>query len=158
MVRRQNDFFGPIPHGFRVNEVAVVVVNDKNVRVTTDGRNKGTAGRVRVDLAGGGLAVGATGHFVTTDAPFTNKRAAIPGISAQLPDGGTINSTHTCSLDLPFLPAAAREAHISIGLLCDHGCTAFFNASTVSACSVRGGAAAAGAKGVVAITAAALPA
>jgi len=58
LVRRQNDFFGAIPHGFRVNEVAVVVVNNENVRVTTDGRNKETAGRVRVDLAGGGLAVG----------------------------------------------------------------------------------------------------
>jgi len=45
-----------ILHGFRVNEVAVVVVNDENVRVSTDGRNKETAGRVRVDLAGGGLA------------------------------------------------------------------------------------------------------
>jgi len=58
LVRRQNDFFGAIPHGFRVNEVAVVVVNNEDVRVTTDGRNKETAGRVRVDLAGGGLAVG----------------------------------------------------------------------------------------------------
>jgi len=88
------------------------------------------------------LDTGATGHFVTTDAPFTNKRAAIPGITAQLPDGGTIQSTHTCSLALPFLPAAAREAHIfqflasgsliSIELLCDHGCTALFNARTVT--------------------------
>jgi hypothetical protein len=82
------------------------------------------------------------GLDVTTDAPFTNKQAAIFGITAQLPDGGTIQSTHTCSLALPFLPAAAREAHIfpflasgsliSIGLLCDHGCTALFNASTVT--------------------------
>ena len=47
-----------ILHGFRVNEVAVVVVNDENVRVSTDGRNQETAGGVRVDLAGGGLAVG----------------------------------------------------------------------------------------------------
>jgi hypothetical protein len=80
--------------------------------------------------------------LVTTDAPFTHKRAAIPGITAQLPNGGTIQSTHTCSLALPFLPAAARDAHIflflasgslnSIGLLCDHGCTALFNARTVT--------------------------
>jgi len=42
----------------RVNEAAVVVANNENVRVTNDGRNKETAGRVRVDLAGGGLAVG----------------------------------------------------------------------------------------------------
>jgi len=58
LMRRQNDFFGAILHGFRVNEVAVVVVNDKNVQVSPYGQNKETAGRVRVDLAGGGLAVG----------------------------------------------------------------------------------------------------
>jgi hypothetical protein len=57
-IRRQNDFVGAILHGFRVNEVAVVVVNDENVRVSTEGRNKETAGKVRVDLAGGGMAVG----------------------------------------------------------------------------------------------------
>ena len=55
---RQNDFFDAILHGFHVNEVAVVVVKDQNVRVVTDGQNKETAGGVRVDLAGGGLAVG----------------------------------------------------------------------------------------------------
>ena len=58
LIRRQNDFFGAILHGFRVNEVAVVVISDKNVRVATDGRNKEMAGGVRVDLAGGGLVVG----------------------------------------------------------------------------------------------------
>ena len=58
LIRRHNDFFGAILHGFRVNGVAVVVVNDENVRVTTDGRTKETAGRVRVDLAGGRLAAG----------------------------------------------------------------------------------------------------
>ena len=88
------------------------------------------------------LDTGATGHCVTADAPFTNKRAAILGITTQLPDGSTIQSMHTCSLALPFLPAAAREANIfpflasgsliSIGLLCGHGCTALFNARTVT--------------------------
>jgi hypothetical protein len=64
LICRQNDFFGAILHGFRVNEVAVVVVNDKNVRVSPDGRNTETAGGVRVDLAGGGLAVGVQGPLV----------------------------------------------------------------------------------------------
>jgi len=58
LIRRQNDFFGAILHGFRVNEVAVVVVNDEIVRVSTDGRNKERSGGVRVDLAGGRLAIG----------------------------------------------------------------------------------------------------
>jgi len=32
LIRRQNDFCGAILHGFRVNEVAVVVVNNVNAR------------------------------------------------------------------------------------------------------------------------------
>jgi len=58
LVRRQNDFFCAILHGFRVNEVAVVVVNNENVQVANDGRNKKTSSGVRVDLAGGPLAIG----------------------------------------------------------------------------------------------------
>jgi len=59
LIRRQNDFFSTILHGFRVNEVAVVVVNDENVRVAADGWDKETSGGVRVDLAGGRLTIGA---------------------------------------------------------------------------------------------------
>jgi len=58
LIHRQNDFFCAILHGFCVNEVAVIVVNDENVRVAADGRNKETSGGVRVDLAGGWLAIG----------------------------------------------------------------------------------------------------
>jgi hypothetical protein len=57
LLRRQNDFSSAILHGFRVKEVAVVVVNNENVRVSTDGRNKETSGGVRVDLAGGRLVI-----------------------------------------------------------------------------------------------------
>ena len=58
-----------------------------------------------------------------------------------LPDGSTATSTHTGLLNLPQLPMAARECHlfpsfrgslISIGLLCDHGMTATFNATSVT--------------------------
>jgi hypothetical protein len=58
-----------------------------------------------------------------------------------LPDGCTITSSHITELNIPSLPPAARTAHIfpglsngsliSIGQLCDHGCTATFTSDTV---------------------------
>ena len=64
------------------------------------------------------------------------------GVSVLLPDGGTMRATHTAKLPIPALPYAARQAHLfpalssgallSIGQLCDHGCQAVFNASTVN--------------------------
>ena len=62
-------------------------------------------------------------------------------IAVILPDGSTIRSTHTATLDLPTLPLAARHAHvfpdligslISIGVLTDHGMTALYDATTVT--------------------------
>ena len=85
---------------------------------------------------------GATGHFITSSAPYHNKRVAQPGISVLLPDGSTLQSTHPASLHLPQLPANACQAHIfphlasgsliSIGQLCNHGCKAVFDATTVT--------------------------
>ena len=59
-----------------------------------------------------------------------------------LPNHGTMRSSHTAQLLFPFLPPEACEAHlfpslasgslISIGLLCDHGCTALFTATSVT--------------------------
>ena len=59
-----------------------------------------------------------------------------------MPNGDTVTSTHTCLLDLPSLPIAARRGHIfphfpagallSIGQLCDAGCTASLNATTIT--------------------------
>ena len=88
------------------------------------------------------LDTGCTGHYLTIAAPHTNLTAATPGITVLLPDGSTITSTHTAELAIPGLPLSARQAHIfptlasgsliSVGVLCDHGCTATFSDSTVS--------------------------
>jgi hypothetical protein len=53
-----------------------------------------------------------------------------------MPDGRKTFSTHTCDLDIDDLPAAAKKGHIlpglashaliSVGVLCDHGCTVTF--------------------------------
>jgi hypothetical protein len=57
------------------------------------------------------------------------------GVQVRIPDGTTMQATHTTQLDIPSLPIAATTAHIlpklshnliSIGQLCDHGCTATF--------------------------------
>lgn len=64
------------------------------------------------------------------------------GISVHMPNGSIIKSTHTAQLNLPSLPMGARVAHIfpelaaagsllSIGTLCDYGCTAIFTSTTV---------------------------
>jgi len=85
---------------------------------------------------------GAAGHFVTIDAPHKNKQVANPRITVVFPNGDTLHSTHTVELTLPLLARAACQAHIfdnldsgsliSIGQLCDHGCTAIFDKTQVT--------------------------
>jgi hypothetical protein len=75
---------------------------------------------------------GATGHFVLPGTPVTNIAPVIQALVINLPDGKQLVSTHTCCLNVPWLPAPAREAHIVPGLahaslvsiktLCDAGC------------------------------------
>jgi hypothetical protein len=60
----------------------------------------------------------------------------------RLPNGETITSTHTETLNMPYLPQAARLAHIlpglaqhslvSVGKICDSGCSVTFTASNVT--------------------------
>jgi hypothetical protein len=85
----------------------------------------------------------ATGNYITTTCPVTNiTPSTTQSIDVILPDGSSISSSHTAVLRLPeALPLGARTAHIfpslksgsliSIGQLCDHGCTATFEATRV---------------------------
>ena len=86
---------------------------------------------------------GCTSHFISPNAPVTDKRIANPSIPISLPNGSVINSSHTATLQLhPALPVEANTAHIipafsnnsliSIGQLCDNGCTALFTADNVT--------------------------
>ncbi len=80
---------------------------------------------------------GATGHFLVADAPVTNKRIAKNPIKITLPDGNIISSSHTCNLNIPWLPDAMTAAHIVPGLshasllatrqFCDAGCKVTFD-------------------------------
>jgi hypothetical protein len=84
----------------------------------------------------------ATGNYVTTECPVTNKHPTSNGIDVTLPNGVNITSSHTALLQLPHeLPIGPCKADIfpglksgslmSIGQLCDHGCTATFTATQV---------------------------
>jgi hypothetical protein len=82
------------------------------------------------------LDSGATSHFLMTAAPMTNIHPTSKLIIAQLPNGKRVHSTHTCTLDIPALPASAQHAHIIPGLashslisivtLCNAGCNVVF--------------------------------
>jgi hypothetical protein len=83
---------------------------------------------------------GATGHFVIPGTPVTNITPAIHPLRINLPDGKTLVSTHTCRLNVPWLPEKAKEAHIvpglahaslvSIKILCDAGCKVTYDEKT----------------------------
>jgi len=47
---------------------------------------------------------GATGHFLVQGAPVANLEIAEKPITSTLHNGRTIQSTHTCNLDIPWLP------------------------------------------------------
>ena len=78
----------------------------------------------------------ATSHFLTSTAPATNIQPTTTPIVARLPNGECMTSTHTCTLDIPALPAAACQAHIipnlasysliSVVTLCNAGCNIMF--------------------------------
>jgi hypothetical protein len=79
------------------------------------------------------LDSGTTGHYLLLAAPCHNKQPATRPLQVKLPNVHTIDSTHTCELNLPgLLPLQARKAHLfpaltghsllSVGELCDQGC------------------------------------
>lgn len=83
------------------------------------------------------LDSGATAHFIIKGAMVKNKRPTCDPLKIKLPYGAVIQSTHTCNLDIPWLPASVTEAHIVPGLahsslvatrkFCDAGCRIIFD-------------------------------
>eukprot|EP00804_Cyclotella_cryptica_P019081 CCRYP_014487-RA/>CCRYP_014487-RA protein AED:0.29 eAED:0.21 QI:0/0/0/1/0.5/0.33/3/0/1151 len=83
------------------------------------------------------LDSGATTHFLIQGANVLNKKPTLHPLQIKLPDGSFIASTHTCNLNIPWLPPAMTEAHIVPGLthssliatkkFCDAGCTVSFD-------------------------------
>eukprot|EP00804_Cyclotella_cryptica_P015897 CCRYP_006383-RA/>CCRYP_006383-RA protein AED:0.07 eAED:-0.04 QI:0/0/0/1/0/0/2/0/1375 len=81
---------------------------------------------------------GATAHFLVKGASVKNQQRASNPLHIKLPNGTVIQSTHTCNLDIPWLPNSITEAHIVPGLshsslvatrkFCDAGCQIIFDA------------------------------
>jgi hypothetical protein len=85
---------------------------------------------------------GASGHYIRPQDPHQSNGTTQDQISVGLPNGATLQSSpNHCTLDIPQLPDDARNAHIipglthsslvSIGTLCDAGCKATFDRTTV---------------------------
>ncbi|KAL7446006.1 hypothetical protein ACHAXH_009820 [Discostella pseudostelligera] len=80
---------------------------------------------------------GASSHFLTTTAPFTDMQPTNSPIWAQLPNGDRICTTHTCRMQIEALSDQARLAHIlpnllshsliSVINLCNAGCEVTLN-------------------------------
>jgi hypothetical protein len=88
------------------------------------------------------LDSGCTSIFLSAAAPFSDKQAAHVPLNVNMPNGTTIQSSHTCNLLLTDLPPQARQAHILPGLvhnslilvgqLCDNGCSVTFTQEQVT--------------------------
>jgi hypothetical protein len=74
---------------------------------------------------------GCTGHFLLIKAPCLKKIKSQNPLTVRLPNGATMESNHTSSLDIPELKKSASIAHIfmvmanhsllSVGKLCNEG-------------------------------------
>jgi hypothetical protein len=85
---------------------------------------------------------GCTSNFLSATAPYSDKQAAHVPLNVNMPNGTTIQLSHTCDLLLTDLPPQARKAHIllgivhnsliSVGQLCDNGCSVTFTQEQVT--------------------------
>ena len=90
------------------------------------------------------MDTGATHHFFTKSSTpsLSNVHLVAEGIRVLLPNNAVIESTHKANIKIPTLPPAATEAHLfpslasgnllSVGQLCDYGCTAQFDKDTAT--------------------------
>ena len=55
---------------------------------------------------------GTTGHILQMDTSCGNKKRTSKAVCVKLPDGSTIESTHTALINFHQLPLEARRAHL----------------------------------------------
>jgi hypothetical protein len=88
---------------------------------------------------------GCTVHFLLVNAPCLNKvKSQIP-LTVRLPNGETMESSHTAELDIPELNVAASKSHVfpgmdnhsllSVGQLCNEGYIVTFKNASVTVCN-----------------------
>jgi hypothetical protein len=88
------------------------------------------------------LVSGCTSDFLSAAAPCSDKQAVHVPLNVIMHKGTTIQSSHTCNLLLAGLPPQAWQAHIlpgilhnsliSVGQLCDNGCSVTFTHDQVT--------------------------
>jgi hypothetical protein len=85
-----------------------------------------------------------TGHFLLVNAPCLKKVKSQNPLTVRLPNGATMKSSHTASLDIPELSTDASIAHVFpgmanhsllyVGQLCNEGYTVTFKNASVTIC------------------------
>jgi hypothetical protein len=88
---------------------------------------------------------GCTNHFLLVTAPCLNKVISRNPLTDRLPNGTTMESSHSADLDIPGLNTAASKAHVfpgmahhsllSVGWLCNEGYIVTFQRDTVTICN-----------------------
>jgi hypothetical protein len=88
---------------------------------------------------------GCTGYFLLVNVPCLNKIKSQTPLTVRLPNGATMESSHTAELDTPKLNAAASKAHVfpgmashsflSVGQLLDEGYMITFKNASVTVCN-----------------------
>jgi hypothetical protein len=83
-----------------------------------------------------------TSNLLSAAAPCSDKQAAHVPLNVNMPNGTTIESSHTCNLLLTDLPPQAQQARIlpglvhnsliSVGQLCDNECSFTFTQDQVT--------------------------
>jgi hypothetical protein len=87
---------------------------------------------------------GCTDHFLLVNAPCLNKVKSQTPLTVRLPNGATMESSHTTELNIPHLNAAASIAHVfhgmanhsllSVGHFCNEGYVVTFKDASVTVC------------------------
>jgi hypothetical protein len=88
---------------------------------------------------------GCTGHFLLVNAQCLNKVVSRNPLTVRLPNGATVESSHTADLDIPELNTTASKAHVlpgmahhssfSVGQLCEEGYIVTIQQDTVTICN-----------------------
>jgi hypothetical protein len=88
---------------------------------------------------------GCTGHFLLVNAPWLNKVKSQTPLTVRLPNGSTMDSSHTAELNIPEMNAVTSIAHVSPGMakhyllsagkLCNEGYIVTFKNTSVTVCN-----------------------
>jgi hypothetical protein len=91
---------------------------------------------------------GCTGHFLLVTAPCLSKVKSQNPLTVRLPNGATMESTHTSALDIQELKKAASISHVfpgmanhsllSVGQICNEGYTVTFRIESVTIYNLQG--------------------